>query len=162
MSHPRIEISGNLVATPDLKFTPDGTAVLRFSVATNDYRRNPETGTWETRGQAHFWDCEVWRDQAEVIAALDWPKGTPLTVVGTLRHERWEKDGVSHTTVRVSAQRVTLDVVTLERRKRSSNASGPAGRPDMDERGSEPIAHDPWAQIDERFQHRSTPNEMER
>ena len=40
MSYNKIHIIGNLGRDPELRYTPQGTAVCQFSVATNERRRD--------------------------------------------------------------------------------------------------------------------------
>ena len=48
MSINHVAISGNIGSNPELRSTAGGTAVLSFSVAVNDRKRNQSTGEWES------------------------------------------------------------------------------------------------------------------
>ena len=49
-----ITISGNIVADPELRFTPSGQAVASFTVATNPRRFDKKTGGWVDDDPAFF------------------------------------------------------------------------------------------------------------
>ena len=140
MANPTLHICGNLVAPPEIRFTPNGAAVANFTVVTSD-RRKSQAGEWEDDGEPAFWDCSVWR-QAEKLGELAWPKGHPVVVVGKLKQRSYEaRDGGGKrraTDLLVDA--VGTDEVALSRRQ-SSLAAQPAGDP---WRKAGPAA-DPWA-----------------
>lgn len=86
----RAIISGNLTRDPELRLTQTGTAVLTFSVAVNDRRKNTQTGEWED--YANFVDCTLFGKRAESVSNYI-SKGTKVFVEGKLRWSQWEKDG---------------------------------------------------------------------
>lgn len=84
-------VTGNLTADPELRFTPKGHGVVRFTVASNPRKYNQQTDQWED-GQATFMRCQVWRNQAENFAESALVKGTRITVSGVLTQHTWEDD----------------------------------------------------------------------
>jgi hypothetical protein len=58
-------IAGNLVETPELRFTNNGTPVTNLRVAVT--QRVQEDGTWRD-GDTSFFKVNVWRGQAEHLA----------------------------------------------------------------------------------------------
>ncbi len=77
----KIIIVGNLGRDPEMRYTPDGTPVTSFSVATN--RR--WTSSDGTPGEETVWfRITVWRRQAE-IAAQYLSKGRQVMIEGRLR-----------------------------------------------------------------------------
>lgn len=90
MSINRVNISGNLTRDPELKATQGGTSVLRFGVAVNDRRRNPQTGEWED--YPNFVDCVVFGGRAEPLSRF-LSKGSKVAIEGKLRYSSWERDG---------------------------------------------------------------------
>lgn len=87
---PDITVTGTLVADPELKFTPSGTAVVNFTVAANDRRFNKDTQQWEDGG-ATFLRCALWREPAE-HAAESLEKGARVLLTGRLKQRSWETD----------------------------------------------------------------------
>lgn len=81
---------GNLTADPELRYTPNGTAVVTFTVATN--RRWRDTaGEWQE--ESEFTRCVAWRDLAERIVRVG-GKGSTVHVQGRLQTREWQdRDG---------------------------------------------------------------------
>lgn len=83
-----ITIVGNLVADPELRFTPSGAAVATFTVASTPRRMNPENNQWED-GDALFMRCNLWRQPAENVAE-SLTKGLRVIVAGRLKQRQFE------------------------------------------------------------------------
>lgn len=80
-------ISGNLVADPELRYTPSGHAVANARIASNKpFQRNDE---WED--DTTFVTFTVWRDKAERLAEF-FRKGMRVIVTGRLKTESWTND----------------------------------------------------------------------
>jgi single-strand DNA-binding protein len=87
----QISFVGNLGGDPEVRFTPSGAAVVNFSVAVVERRKNQEGG-WDD-GETTWYRCNAWRTLAENIAE-SLTKGTRVVVVGTLKSRSYEtKDG---------------------------------------------------------------------
>lgn len=93
---------GNLTRDPELRYTPNGTAVADLGLAVN---RNYTTNG-EKREETLFIGVVVWGKQAE--ACGDWlHKGSQVLVEGRITSRNWEtKDGQKRTTIEVVADRV--------------------------------------------------------
>ena len=79
----RVVLMGNLTRDPELRYTPNGTAVAKFSIAVNrKYKENEETS---------FFDIVFFGKPAEIIAEY-MKKGRPLLIEGRLQQQRWETD----------------------------------------------------------------------
>lgn len=79
----QITIVGNLTADAELRFTPSGVAVAKFTVASTPRSYNKITNSWED-GETLFLVCNVWRQAAE-NAAESLTKGTRVIVQGRLK-----------------------------------------------------------------------------
>lgn len=80
----KIIIVGNLGRDPEMRYTPDGTPVTTFSVATNRKWNNPDG----SQGEETIWfRVEVWRRQAEIVAQY-LKKGRMVLVEGRLKPDR--------------------------------------------------------------------------
>jgi len=90
---------GNMTADPELKYTPNGTAVCRFTVAIN---KRWKTASGETKEEVSFIQVKAFKGQAEACAEYT-HKGSLVLVQGELKQERWEKDGQKHEKVGVVA-----------------------------------------------------------
>lgn len=83
-----ITIVGNLVADPDLRFTPSGAAVANFRIASTPRTFNRTTNQWED-GEGLFLACNAWREMAENVAQ-SLTKGMRVVVTGRLRQRSYE------------------------------------------------------------------------
>lgn len=87
-----ITIVGNVVAEPELRFTPAGAAVCNFRIASTPRKFNSQTNQWE-EGEALFLTCNVWRQAAENVAESI-HKGMRVIVNGKLRQRSYQtKEG---------------------------------------------------------------------
>jgi single-strand DNA-binding protein len=89
-SETSLTVIGNLTADPDLRFTPSGVAMAKFTVASTPRVFDKATNEYKD-GEPLFLTCTAWRDLAE-HAAESLHKGTRVVVVGRLRLSRWETD----------------------------------------------------------------------
>ena len=85
-----VTVVGNLTADPDLRFTPAGVALAKFTVASTPRVFDKASGEYRD-GDPLFLTCTAWRELAE-HAAESLRKGTRVVVVGRLRLSRWETD----------------------------------------------------------------------
>lgn len=99
MSFNKIIIVGNLGRDPELRYTPQGTAVCNFSIATNEKRRDK---AGEMQDVTTWFKVTLWGKQAEV-AAKYLTKGSSVYVEGRLRVEEWtDRDGNNRQTLDVN------------------------------------------------------------
>ncbi|CDM64811.1 single-stranded DNA-binding protein [Pyrinomonas methylaliphatogenes] len=100
MSFNKIIIVGNLGRDPELRYTPQGTPVCNFTVATNERRRNP---AGDPQDITTWFRVTLWGRQAET-AAKYLTKGRPVYVEGRLRVEEWtDREGRARYTLEVQA-----------------------------------------------------------
>lgn len=100
MSFNKIILVGNLGRDPDLRYTPQGTPVCSFSLATNE-RRKDKTG--EVQDHTTWFRVTLWGRQAET-ASQYLTKGRPVYIEGRLRVEEWtDRDGKPRHTLEVHA-----------------------------------------------------------
>ena len=84
----QITMIGNLVADPELRFTPSGAAVASFRVASTPRYFDKQNNEWKD-GESLFLTCNVWRQQAENVTE-SLAKGMRVIVVGRLRQRSYE------------------------------------------------------------------------
>ncbi len=83
----KVILIGNLGKDPELKYTPNGTAVTKFGVATADRFKDKTSGEWKERTDWHNIVC--WQRTAE-IAAEYLKKGSKVYIEGRLRNDSWD------------------------------------------------------------------------
>lgn len=97
----QVNFAGNIVDDPELRFTPKGTPVCRFTVAVN-HRERSAGGDW-VDGESHFIRCTTWERLAENVAET-FEKGKRIMVSGGMRARTYEtRQGEKRTVVEVTA-----------------------------------------------------------
>jgi single-strand DNA-binding protein len=126
----KVFLAGNLTRSPELRYTPGGTAVAQFGLAVNRRYKNREGQMQE---EVTFVDIEVWGRQAEAASEYI-SKGSPVLLEGRLKLDTWEskQTGERRSKLRVVGERVQF----LASRKDRGGQSGREGRPSRD-RGAE-------------------------
>jgi len=100
MSFNKITLVGNLGRDPELRYTPQGTPVCSFTVATNEKRKDK---AGEAQDHTTWFRVTLWGRQAET-ASQYLTKGRPIYVEGRLRLEEWtDRDGKQRYTLEVHA-----------------------------------------------------------
>ena len=82
----KVILVGNLGKDPEVKYTPQGTAVARITLATNE-RYKDKSGEWQDRTEWH--NVVLWQRQAE-IAGEYLKKGSKIYVEGRLQTRSWD------------------------------------------------------------------------
>jgi single-strand DNA-binding protein len=137
MSFNKIILVGNLGRDPELRYTPQGTPVCSFTLATNE-RRKDKAG--ESQDVTTWFRVTLWGRQAET-ASQYLTKGRPVYVEGRLRVEEWtDRDGKPRHTLEVHA--TDMQFIGGGRGEDSGGAApsggGGGGRPERSSGGSEP------------------------
>lgn len=108
MPLPRITITGNLVADPELRFSQSGKALCKFRVASSESRKQPD-GSWED-GATCFLDVTVFDRLAEECANV-LTKGTAAVITGRVQQRDYEtNEGARRTAYEVLADQVARTV----------------------------------------------------
>jgi single-strand DNA-binding protein len=82
----KVILIGNLGKDPEVKYTPQGTAVAKFTLATND-RYKDKAGEWQDRTEWH--NVVAWARTAEIVGEY-LKKGRTVYIEGSLRTSSWE------------------------------------------------------------------------
>ena len=85
-------IVGRLGRDPELRYTPDGTAVANFSVATSEEWKDKNSGEKKERTEWHR--IVAWRRLGEICGEY-LSKGRQVYIEGKLQTRNWEQDGVT-------------------------------------------------------------------
>ncbi len=97
----KVFLIGNLTRDPELRYTPNGTAVASFGIAVN---RTWSGQSGEKKEEVCFVDINMFGRRAEVINEY-FSKGNPIFIEGRLQFNQWEtKDGQKRNTLRVVAE----------------------------------------------------------
>lgn len=94
----RVQLIGNLTRDPELRYTPSGTAVATFGIATN---RSWTTDTGEKKEEVEFHKIVAWNKLGELCSQL-LSKGRKVYVEGRLAYRKYtNKDGVEKDTTEI-------------------------------------------------------------
>lgn len=98
-------ILGNITKDPEMRYTPNGQAVINFSVATNRRWTNKETQ--QPQEEVEFHNIVAWGKLAEICSQILY-KGRKVLVAGRLRTRNWEgQDGNKRYTTEIVADTVS-------------------------------------------------------
>ncbi len=121
----RAQLMGNLTRDPELRYTPAGTAVCSFGLATN---RSWMTDSGERKEDVEFHRIVAWAKLAELCAQL-LHKGRQVYVEGRLQTRQWTgQDGVARSTTEV-----VIDDMIVAGDRRSGGEESNMGGVDYDE-----------------------------
>ena len=116
MSFNKITIVGYLGRDPELRYTPQGTALCKMSIATTEKRKNV---AGEMEEHTTWFRVTAWGRQAE-LANEYLAKGRQLYVEGRLRLEEYiDREGQK----RISAEVSATDIQFLGHRVEAPNAN---------------------------------------
>jgi len=125
MSAP-ITLNGRLTADPEIRFSPSGTAVAKFTIVTSRRVKDQNTGEWSD-ADVTFWDCVAFKQLAEGIAD-SLQKGLEIVASGRAVQENWtdKQTGAkrSKISVRVDSIGPNLARVTARVTKNQPGGSG--------------------------------------
>lgn len=107
-----VSIGGNLCRDAELRATASGMAVLTFSVAVNESRKNRQTGEYED--YPNYVDCTMFGRRAESVSRY-LTKGTYVALTGRLHQSRWQsKDGQNRSKLEVTADNIHFESRRLD------------------------------------------------
>ena len=98
-----VVLIGRLTRDAELKYTANGQAVCKFSIAVNRRRKNGDQ--WED--EANYFDIVLWGRQGESLNQY-LLKGKAIGVDGELRQDRWQQDGQNRSKVEIVANNIQL------------------------------------------------------
>ena len=82
----KVILIGNLGKDPEVKVTPSGTPVAKFTLATNE-RYKDKNGQWQDRTEWH--NLVAWQRTAEIVGEYV-KKGSKIYVEGRLQTSSWD------------------------------------------------------------------------
>lgn len=114
----KVILVGNLGKDPEVKYTPQGTPVAKFTVATGD-RFKDKDGNWQDRTEWH--NITAWSRTAEIVGEY-LKKGSKVYIEGSLRTHSWEDKQTGQK--KYMTEIVVNDLVLLGGRGEGSGDSG--------------------------------------
>ncbi len=102
----KVQLIGNLTRDPNLRYTPNSTAVCSFSVATN--RTWTPTDGGEKQERVEYHNLVAWSKLADICGQL-LHKGDKVYVEGRLQTRDWKgEDGVERKTTEIVLENMLL------------------------------------------------------
>lgn len=99
----RVFLMGNLTRDPELRYTPQGTAVANLGMAVN---RRFKDRSGEQKEEVCFLTVVAWDKQAEVCNQY-LQKGSPIFVEGRLQSRTWQdNEGKTRRVIEIRADRI--------------------------------------------------------
>lgn len=99
----KVYLIGNLTKDPELRYTPQGTAVVNLRLAVNRKFRDKNQ---ELKEEVCFITVVVWNKQAEACNQY-LHKGRPVFIEGRLQSRSWEDNsGQKRNVIEVRAERI--------------------------------------------------------
>jgi single-strand DNA-binding protein len=136
MSFNKITIVGYLGRDPELRYTPQGTAVCKLSVATTEKRKNV---AGQTEEHTTWFRVSVWGRQAE-LANEYLTKGRQVYLEGRLRLEEYtDREG----NARFSPEVTATDIQFLGQRNETAERTAPDGEPNHETEAVKPAEAKP-------------------
>ena len=97
-------ISGNLGKAAELRYTNSQLAVVSFSVAVNERRKQADGSNQD---EVNWLDCTMFGKRAEALQPY-LAKGTKLSLTGHLHKSTYERDGKQYSRVEIIVDEVEL------------------------------------------------------
>src|SRR6478735_6007069 len=136
-----ITVIGNLTNDPELRFTPSGSAVANFTIASTPRTFDRASNEWKD-GEALFLRASVWREFGEHVAS-SLTKGSRVIAQGRLKQRSYEtKEGEKRTSMELEIDEIgpSLRYATAQVTRAQTGQRGPGGFG-----GGAPAVDEPWA-----------------
>ncbi|WP_327639564.1 single-stranded DNA-binding protein [Kribbella sp. NBC_00482] len=145
-----ITIVGNLTDNPELRFTPSGAALARFSIASTPRRYDKAAGEY-VDGDTLFLRATAWRQIAENVAET-LQRGQRVIAIGRLRQSNWETpEGDKRSSIDLEVDEIgpslTFATAKVTNATRAAKTSGNPDDPWANanrEPTTGPVSADPW------------------
>lgn len=139
----KVILVGNVGKDPEVKYSPSGSAIAKFSVATNE-RFKDRNGEWQERVEWH--SIVAWRRLAEIVGEFV-ATGSKVYVEGKLQTSSWEDRQSGQTRYRTEI--VARELVLLGSRGNGTTESqesqpGPAARDETPTENAEDLEDIPF------------------
>jgi single-strand DNA-binding protein len=133
----KVILIGNLGKDPEVKYTPQGTPVAKFTLATNERFKDKE-GQWQDRTEWH--NITAWARTAEIVGEY-LKKGSKVYIEGRLQTHSWDDKQTNQK--KYMTEIIVNDLVLLGGRGEGGEAArGAAAGNNFDQRApeAEPVA----------------------
>lgn len=144
-----ITVIGNLTNDPELRFTPSGSAVANFSIASTPRTFDKNSNEW-VDGETLFLRASIWREAAENVAET-LTKGMRVIASGRLKSRSYEdkKTQEKRTVIELDVDEIGPSLryanAKVNRTQRSGNGGGQGNSGGFGGGNQAAAQEDPWA-----------------
>lgn len=140
-----LTVVGNLTNDPELRFTPSGSAVANFTIASTPRTFDKTSNQWKD-GDTLFLNASIWREAAENVAE-SLTKGTRVIVSGRLKSRSYEtKEGEKRTVIELEVDEIGPSLKYANAKvNRTQREPKPASNGTWTPQQPSTPAADPWA-----------------
>lgn len=148
----KVTLIGTVGRDPEMRFTPGGSGIANFSMATNESYNDKNTGQRVENTEWHR--IVAFGKLAEIIQQYV-KKGSKLYIEGKLRTNEWEKDGIK----RYSTDIIANEMVMLDRANADNQNSGYANQQQGQANSPYNSASQPYANQQQQQQYQQQPQQ---
>jgi single-strand DNA-binding protein len=139
-----ITIIGNLTNDPELRFSPSGSAVANFTIASTPRTFDRNSSEWKD-GETLFLRAAVWKEAAENVAE-SLTKGMRVIVSGRLKSRSYEtKEGEKRTVIEFEVDEIGPSLKYVNAKVNRTQRSGGQGVGRQQPSTQQPAQQDTWA-----------------
>lgn len=140
-----LTLIGNLTNDPELRFTPSGSAVANFTIASTPSTFDKQSQSFKD-GETLFLRAAVWREAAENVAET-LTKGMRVIALGRLKSRTYEtKEGEKRTVMEFEVDEIGPSLRYANAKVNRTQRNGNGGT----QQQSKPAAQDdPWGSTDQ-------------
>ncbi|WP_334121898.1 single-stranded DNA-binding protein [Glutamicibacter sp.] len=143
-----ITVIGNLTADPEIRFTPSGSAVANFTIASTPRTFDKQSNEWKD-GEGLFLRSAVWKEAAENVAET-LTKGMRVIAQGRLKARSYDtKEGERRTVMELEIEEIGPSLKFASAKVTRTQRSGGGGfnnAPQGSGYYQQPQQGDPWQQ----------------
>ncbi|MDR0553150.1 MAG: single-stranded DNA-binding protein [Holosporales bacterium] len=116
----KVYLLGNVGKDPDIRFLPDGTRVVSFSLATSEMWKDKVSG--ERKEKTEWHKIVAFSDRIADICEKYVRKGSKLYVEGQIQTRKWtDSNNIDRYTTEVVISRFKGDIILLDARRNSGD-----------------------------------------
>lgn len=112
----QVTVSGGITRDPEIKYTNNGTAVLKINLGCSESRKQQD-GSYTKK--SHYFEISVWGKFAETLEKK-LTKGTKILCSGSLEFQEWEQDGQKRSKVLINSNFIQI----LSSNNQANNTQG--------------------------------------
>lgn len=136
MSLNKVTLIGNVGKDPDIRFLPDGSRVVSFSLATGESWKDKTTG--ERKDKTEWHKVVAYNDRLAEFCEKYVKKGSKLYVEGQMQSRRWaDAQGVEKHTTEVVISKFRGEIMLMDPKKGEYEGSNGSDAMPFDERPSD-------------------------